>query len=265
MIICLKCSYVIKALSNFHPGANSLPIKTVFDTISNLKRTNKSTSRLHVNRASRESSEFDDSEKNGQRYYSIAPNNKIQCENSHKYSIFGNYMKVKSTNPLRDQLLKEFLCIKYFQHYDIINYLSIGEFRNKFNIKILEAPKNDHKGMYKHLEKHGPDQCDLNTVARAQYDTYVSVCPWHWLITERFDRYPFKLPIAKCNCHRCQARTLFDSDRYKMSSCVNNFALKPVLFREYDLADTSDQEEVWIFSLEEVPVSCSCSVNLNPY
>jgi len=180
------------------------------------------------------------------------------CEYENKYSIFTNYIKVSRKNPSKNMLLKKFLSIKYFQHYELISYLTIGENPRttvEF-LSILEIPT--HKNII--YDKLGSKNCRLESLALSSLDKRVTVCPWHWVVISRVDRYPFELPIAQCNCNECQARTLFDLDRVRKSSCNQNYSLRPVLLRELSV---DDDQEVWIFSLEKVPVSCSCSVMFN--
>jgi len=93
------------------------------------------------------------------------------------------------------------------------------------------------------------------------YNVPVPICPWHWILTERKDKYPFKRPYAVCNCQNCQAKTVYDSNMNKISNCQNVFNLMPVLTRDY----VSNNIEKWTFSLEEVPTSCVCSIRINPY
>lgn len=194
-------------------------------------------------------------------------NPQLQCDNLHKYSIFGNYLKVNTNDPMKTQLLKEFLCVKFFQYFDTINYLSMGEYRHsmyefkifQFNSQILLSEK------HRTTKKHGIDKCDLENVARSNYIENVSVCPWHWIVIEREELYPFNLPVAKCNCINCQAKTRYDSDRRSISACTTNYALKPVLAKLPYASGLNDNEELWVFNLEEVPVSCSCSVRIKAY
>lgn len=190
-----------------------------------------------------------------------------QCENLHKYSIFGNYLKVNRNDPMKTELLKEFLCVKFFQYFDTINYLSMGEYRHSlYEFKIFQFNSELlNNGKHRTSNKHGIDKCDLENVALNNYDENVSVCPWHWIVIEREELYPFKLPVAKCNCANCQAKTKYDTDMKSISGCNTNYALKPVLARLTDVPDLSNTEEIWVFNLEEVPVSCSCSVRIKTY
>ncbi len=186
------------------------------------------------------------------------------CEGSSHVSVFSNFLRVSKNEPQKEQLLKEFLCIKYFQHYDIISYMAIDEFRTSFSFRILKNSFEKKSGnFFENIKKHGVDMCDLESVANQNTEKIVSICPWHWVIIKREDRYPFQLPIARCNCVHCLAKTSFDSDRYKRSRCNPNYSLLPVLIKEPN--DSTTDEEVWKFNLEEVPFSCSCNIKINPF
>lgn len=83
---------------------------------------------------------------------------------------------------------------------------------------------------------------------------------------DREDKFPFKRANAQCNCENCQAKTIYDSDIYRLSSCQQEFVLLPVLVREVlpTLFKTNDTIEKWWFNMEEVPTSCICSLKINP-
>ena len=186
-----------------------------------------------------------------------------RCENSQRISLFSNNLKISKTDPLKEELLKEFLSLKFFQYFDIITYMIMDDFRTSFiNFKILKFNSNQLYN-YEQIKQHGVDSCDLERVANQNIDKIVSICPWYWLIYKRQDRYPFHLPIAKCNCVNCQAKTIFDSDRQKRSRCNLNYNLLPVLIKES--INQSNEEEIWTFGLEEVPSSCYCNIKINPY
>ena len=81
------------------------------------------------------------------------------------------------------------------------------------------------------------------------------------MLVEREDRFPFKRVNAQCNCEECQAKTIYDSNDKRLSSCQPQYTLMPVLFRESIVKN----KEKWIFKLEEISVSCVCSILLNPF
>ncbi len=104
--------------------------------------------------------------------------------------------------------------------------------------------------------KIGSRECNLERLSKSK--PLVSICPWHWILVDREDRFPFKRANAKCNCENCQAKTIYDSNGEPMSSCQNEYVLMPVLYRE----SLKDDIERWSFNLEEVPMSCACSISL---
>ena len=62
---------------------------------------------------------------------------RAKCTSIHRYKIFENYMIVNKLNPVKDNLLREFLCIKYFQYLNLINSMSPDskedlDFKGKF-------------------------------------------------------------------------------------------------------------------------------------
>lgn len=64
--------------------------------------------------------------------------------------------------------------------------------------------------------------------------------------------YPFDILVATCNCLNCQARTVFDSDIFKLSRCVPNYQLKPVLVRIENISFINHCEFMRIFPFKSV-------------
>ncbi len=94
------------------------------------------------------------------------------------------------------------------------------------------------------------------------------VCPHHWVPVGRENRFPFNVPIAVCDCAKCQDFSAFASTKSITSKavCTSKFTLKPVVYREDMLASQNyDDEEFWMFGLEQVPTSCSCTVKVQIY
>jgi hypothetical protein len=130
----------------------------------------------------------------------------------------------------------------------------IPEFR-----EIIEKPLN----IIKHNQtdrakgiKIGEQNCNHESIAYTSFRGPIPICPWHWTLIEREDKFPFKRANAQCNCQSCQAKTIYDSNLKRFSSCNNQFVLMPMLWRVAILNMT----ETWTFHLEEVPVSCVCSM-----
>lgn len=108
----------------------------------------------------------------------------ITCENSHRRLKFDRYLRVAKDSPLKNQLLREFLCAKFFQHFDTIYKLTFEENRkNLEEFKILE-----NKWADKSTRRHGTDSCDLTNTALDDLDGSVEVCPWYWEISYRLPK-----------------------------------------------------------------------------
>lgn len=168
------------------------------------------------------------------------------------------YLQISSSSSLKTEYLNDFLTLKLNENNDKINMMLIPEFRfiyqNYFKIYTNDELRNDN------LIRLGSTSCDLETLSIDMINNSVSICPWHWLIDTREDRYPFKRPLAKCNCNNCQAKTIYDSEIQRLSSCKAVNSIMPVLIRSSVVNDT----EKWFFNLEEVPTSCVCSIKLKP-
>lgn len=58
-----------------------------------------------------------------------------QCENVHRLSLFANYLVVNRRNPLRFDAFREFICIKYYQYFDLINSLADSQSKRQTTLK----------------------------------------------------------------------------------------------------------------------------------
>ena len=93
------------------------------------------------------------------------------CQNTHLAATFEKFLKVPKTGPFRLHLLKEFLCIKHFQYFEMINYLSIDELRQL--LKDFSILKNVQV-----MPRHGTDRCNLKTMALESAAEFQEICPW---------------------------------------------------------------------------------------
>lgn len=228
------------------------------------------------------------------REFEFKMKNSMLRSRTNKKSKFAVHLEISLKNENRKDLLSAFLAEKIFQYGDKINLMTIPEYRNPLvDIKVLkiETEKIVEKSVF------GSTSCRLDKVANstifwklecenmfkledrkckwkkeedAEAKSEVSssvvvpvpICPWHWNIITRNDRFPFKRASAVCNCAHCQARTIYDSKTRKISYCKPEYVVMLALFRESLVNDV----EKWKFILEEVPNSCTCSLNrLKPF
>lgn len=179
-----------------------------------------------------------------------------------KKSKFKSYLQISHVDSSKNELLNEFLALKMYQYADKINMMTIPDFRIVLDssVKIIKSETVEPGKKMNESFKIGTTSCNLERIAYGRSNSPIPVCPWHWVITEREDKYPFKRANARCNCVDCQAKTIYDSDLYRLSSCQPENILMPVLVREKLVNNT----ERWWFNMEEVPTSCICSLKLNP-
>lgn len=178
--------------------------------------------------------------------------------------ILLNSIKIPINDSARIETLNIFLAANIYHNIDKINWMLLPDLRYSITnpLSVIkydprkEAIKNNHT-----LKNIGSQSCSLEKLAVITPKLPVPVCPWHWKLVEREDKYPFKRANAICNCENCQANTIFDSVNFKLSSCQNENVLLPALLRE----SNNGESENWSFHLEEVPVACVCSIRLNPY
>lgn len=168
------------------------------------------------------------------------------------------FLHITSDLDTKNELLSEFLSLKTNENSDKITMMTIKELRLTFQDSFTIIKYDANLLNKTNNIKFGSQSCNLETIA--QIDLSVPVCPWHWEIIQREDKYPFKRPIVRCNCDNCQAKTIFDSDNFRLSFCRPEFLLLPVLIK----TSAENKTEKWSFGLEEIPFSCVCAIKINP-
>ena len=185
------------------------------------------------------------------------------CELSHATKNIKRYLKVEKENPIKFQLLKEFLCMKYYQYFDIINKLSYGIYHNSMlDFQILKH--NQDTKFKSSKQKFGLDNCGTSLssyIEKGHKMGLLNVCPWHWVRSSRENTFPFTIFYAECNCVNCMGKSQFDTEKFQISRCQPNYTLMPVLSKVVNttyLNSFDSDAELWEFKLEEVPISCGC-------
>jgi len=166
----------------------------------------------------------------------------------------GNYTKT---------VQKEFLCMKYYQYFDIINKLSYGIYHNSMlDFQILKHNQDTKFKISK--QKFGLDNCGTSLssyIEKGHKMGLLNVCPWHWVRSSRENTFPFTIFYAECNCVNCMGKSQFDTEKFQISRCQPNYTLMPVLSKVVNttyLNSFDSDAELWEFKLEEVPISCGC-------
>lgn len=173
-------------------------------------------------------------------------------------SIYRNYVEVDQEDLNRQDLLDQFLSEKQQQYANEINMIIIPEFRSFLQEKFKIINRNYDLNGDEFIEM-GSTSCHLEQIAFSSPKKTAPVCPWHWVLIEREDLYPFVRANAKCNCNNCLAKTVYDTKNVNLSQCRQTFMLLPSLVRR----SVSGSLEKWWFTFEEVPSSCYCAIKLN--
>ncbi len=193
-------------------------------------------------------------------------------------SVLSDYIQVNSHDKTKNDLLNRFLFSKVYQNNEKIvsfiiltsqiifaflnilikNVMLVPELLNKIDnpLHIIKNEKVNNSSYF-----IGEKICNLESIAYTSSRLPIPICPWHWILVEREDKFPFKRANAQCNCQDCLAKTIYDSNMKKFSGCNQHFVLMPMLWRNAIVNTT----ETWSFHLEEVPVSCICSIRLTPF
>lgn len=158
-------------------------------------------------------------------------------------------------NPSEFELIK-LLTQHYHDHYDI-NFISMKTFesfhKNNQNkeLLIVDALSSFQNHETKIISTHGSLECSLNIMNTI--DKHTPLCPWHYSIIQRHDRYPFKRMTAFCNC---KSTCLLNSTAKSINNykCVPIKLSMPVLIR----GKCHNGFYKWNNAIEDVPSSCAC-------
>lgn len=165
------------------------------------------------------------------------------------------FLTLDSNLTIKNELLNEFYALKIFEYTEKLNTINIPEMRITFEDTIKIVKLNEGNQAY----AIGSTLCNLENYSILNVSS--PICPWHWAITKREDRYPFRRAFAKCNCKSCQAKTIYDSDMFRLSNCRPETILQPVLIK----ISTENHTDKWTFGLEEVAFACVCGIRLSPH
>ncbi len=188
------------------------------------------------------------------------------------------HFEINQNNSMKSELLAEFLSLKTQEHAEKISLVQVPEFQMIYEsqLKICnsfkshsfsnmhntnETVETSHDTLTHSSIKLGSSSCQLEHYSVEVSYLPAPVCPWHWLIVKRNDMFPFTRVIAKCNCVTCQAKTIYDSDMMRMSSCNPVYILTPALVKDTLVMNGTEK---WTFCMEKVLFSCVCSIRLNP-
>lgn len=173
-------------------------------------------------------------------------------------SLLSNYVLVNSTDPNRISMIKDFYSKKILENLNIVD----------INLMYNSNSKTTHNGLFIYDHKSnshvigttGSPQCNLDklVIDKGRKDENIPVCPWHTVVSQRTNRYPFRRSHAHCNCENCLATTDYDFEGRRISKCIPNYTLKPCLVR----IEKNPIYEKWLFALEKVANSCICSLSI---
>ena len=154
--------------------------------------------------------------------------------------------KIDCVNPPETQLNKQYASaysqyIKQNKASKLAIYHSGEVYQNEL------ADSSDLSQVY-YLSGH--QVCGLNEQTRWDLN-YNAMCPHHFVVEVREDRYPFKRTKASCNCERC----LGLSDLDFKYSCLPTYYLEPVLVKGECMSNGFFK---WTAKYELVANGCKC-------
>jgi hypothetical protein len=166
-------------------------------------------------------------------------------EECRTYKGIREYMKNSSCRYGEASMQKSYSLMEYI-FSDIKGMLDIPDYKNL----LQDLPLLKYKQVHGSFTTHGSQRCDLLNRTE-QYE--MNLCPWHYVLTYRFDRYPHFQTQVRCNCKRCP---LVDQPRYEDFNfeCRPVIKIQPALIRDGCVNNTY----VWKPALEEISVACAC-------
>jgi hypothetical protein len=131
---------------------------------------------------------------------------------------------------------------------DTKGLLDISEFKNIYSdLQVL--PYVETTAVY---PIYGNPSCQVANITR---QNEMNLCPWHYVLMYRLNRYPHFQTQARCNCKNCA--------HVKAETTGFNFECKPIIKLQPALIkdDFLNGSYVWKPALEEVSIACACMRN----
>ncbi len=124
--------------------------------------------------------------------------------------------------------------------------------KNNIDSNLISQNNKHHSVME---SNHFIEQSQCTIQERNTYTlNQASLCPWKYVIKQRFDRYPLLRTEVKCTCDKC---TTYISKKFpeNMYGCMPVLKPFPVLLR----GECHDGFYNWTPTTEEVNVACVCA------
>ena len=170
---------------------------------------------------------------------------------------FNNGSKSLNCKDPSESKLIQMLTQLYYEHFEVNDMIlkmhySLKNHNQSRGLPTLNTLFSFKSKESKIITSYGSAECDIAKLS-THFDQ-VPMCPWHYNLIERNDRYPFKRTTAVCNCKsKCLANS---SNKYK---CVPIKLPMPVMTR----SKCHNGYFEWINSMEEVTSSCACVLSNN--
>ena len=151
----------------------------------------------------------------------------------------------RCTDPTQEQLAS--MQVGFNNQYQFNGILGIKKLKNniyKNNVDNVEVIKRQFLNYESHV-------CDVKLNVTKLNE--LAICPYHFKIIDRSDRYPHLRTQAICNCANCTRNPANDDVIYK---CMPITILMPALIR--DKYACIDGIYLWKPILEYVSIACEC-------
>lgn len=168
---------------------------------------------------------------------------KVDNKSIHHSGNHHKYCQDPSMDELENLLAKSY---KLHMHKIYEGIETFPPAQEKYKNLILEPTRIEESNI--NNTKYGYSKCSIGEQT-IWHENEVSSCPHHFVEITRTDRFPYKVKSAVCNCKNCIGSIS------KISRCININVVRPVLLRLNCLSNCVFK---WKFSMEYVPVACSC-------
>jgi hypothetical protein len=171
----------------------------------------------------------------------------LQYEECQKHFLIKGDVKNEKCKNGEASMQKAFQKLEYLFN-DIKGLLDITEFSSIYSdLEQLEYVEQNGK-----FPTYGNPSC---LIFNRTLQRELSLCPWHYKLIYRIDRYPHFQTQARCNCMNCSNLNTKAADF--TFQCKPLIKLQPALVR----AKLVDGLYVWKPALEQVAVACACMRN----
>ena len=140
----------------------------------------------------------------------------------------------------------------FYDGFNILDYPPVSRVLDNYKV-LPHATDNEHDSL-----EYGAKQCNESSL-KILHDHERGLCPWHYKVEYRSDRYPIMRMQAKCNCGSCFFFNSNKTNEGNEFNCRQIRKLMPTLVRGNCVNGVYN----WNIMFEHVSIACMCMKELS--